>query len=144
MEQIKNLDLEAISFDIANLKLEYFTTTLWGWKYNLNYTENTRTDLLSFKPGGYTSKHLHFKKINIIFCLVGKLKIEYLEEGKDVPIMRYIGPKCPTRKMDIMPRIIHRITAIERSMAIEIDVSPQGMLCSVDDIQRLDKGGILK
>ena len=140
MEQIEALKQLT---NVNNLRVEHFEEKAWGWKYNVQHSKNYRTDYLYFVNGGYTSKHFHHKKMNIIFCILGTLKIEYLAENTHLSVTKLIGPSSVSRIIHLKPRTIHRLTAIGDTIVIEIDSTLGDVNCNVDDIQRMDTGGIL-
>ncbi len=139
MEQSKTIDVIAM-LTLDNLNKDYIERTHWGWKYNLSYSSNTNTDLLFFNKDGFTSKHFHNNKINRLFCVYGMLRIDYQPDGEIGFKDKYISPSSAIRVTDIMPKVIHRLTALEESLIIEIDSAKPNFRCSKEDIIRLDKG----
>jgi mannose-6-phosphate isomerase len=101
----------------------------WGWELIWAQAEQYCGKLLFLRKGESLSKQFHREKDETIYVHTGRVEFEIGAPGDTIPAEEVVGPGAAYR---IKPGTVHRITAVEDSLMLEVS-TPQ-----LDDVVRLE------
>ena len=114
----------------------------WGSTELLFFDGRSQVNRISVVDHGYSSRHLHANKVNVLLVLRGRLivssfLIDQQNERLDSEVLLASG-----QSVVIEPGVVHRFLALEPTEAIEAYFSRQGEI-KLDDIERFDANGVV-
>jgi mannose-6-phosphate isomerase len=101
----------------------------WGWELIWALTDDYCGKLLFVRTGESLSLQFHREKDESWYVESGRARLEFAQPGETVPQTEVVGAGAAFR---IRPGTVHRITAIEDTMIIEVS-TPQ-----LEDVVRLE------
>ena len=114
----------------------------WGKFSRVAAGDNFQVDYLQIKPGGHSSIHWHENMTNVFVVTYGELQVETYpedEEAAEFPLHILTSESPP---LEIPAGLKHRFVAATEVHCVEVCRALPGKVISVNDIHRVDEGGV--
>lgn len=111
----------------------------WGWTRCIDQGRHYEAWHAFANAGGFSSRHFHYSKDNTFYVLSGELRIRFYDcDGTQTAV------HALTAGMSLVARAgdRHRFEAVADTHFIETYDRPDSGEIVIDDIERLDVGGI--
>ncbi len=110
---------------------------IWGTTTCIHVGHMSETHYIEFKKGGFSSEHLHERKMNSFHVISGKLQISVWPDGDDLEDKTILEAGQSTT---IPVEVKHQFKGLTDGTAIEVyEFRHPG-----DDIKRFTQGGLTR
>lgn len=116
-------------------------TKIWGRAFHCFNSHNAAVSILDTVAGGYCSRHTHAQRVNRFIVHSGVIDVVEYEGDRESKRTRMLAGSVH----DVEAGVLHRFEVIEGGVVVEVYFpAKEGDKVSLDDIQRLDIGGMAK
>ena len=120
--------------------LMQWSPKVWGEVAHVFCSEHAAVSVLRVKKGFRCSRHYHRQRVNQFTVISGRVIIEHWTLGKMDLGKRELGPG---ESMEVDAGIEHRFCVVESGEMVEVYWPAYvGAKVSIDDIERIDVGGV--
>ena len=122
-----------------NTALPFWEEKCWGEVLHCFHNSQASVSYLKVREGYRCSRHFHEDRANDFIVISGQIMIEVWSKGKEPKTELLI----PGDTFSVLSKIVHRFNVIESGDLIEVYWPDRGGVVSIDDIIRLDVGGVI-